>query len=78
MSPDQACDILRRKHGIDAVVESHGVICLIDISKDNIHKIRDIMKGLGYNKSWGIRPKSNSNVAPVIFDQEDTREMHVL
>ena len=78
MSPDQACDILRRKHGIDAVVESHGVICRVDISNANVMQIRSILKEIGYNKSWGIRPKNNDKVDAYVFDQEDTREIHAV
>lgn len=77
MSAEQVCDILKRVHGIDSVVENHGVICLIDISKHNIMTIRSILKDLGYNKSWGIRPSSNKQVAPLVFD-DDSHEKHVV
>lgn len=77
MSAEQVCDILKRVHGIDSVVENHGVICLIDISKDNVAHIRSILKELSYNKSWGIRPVDRAKVEPYVFD-EDSHEKHAV
>ena len=41
-------------------------------------QIRSILKEIGYNKSWGIRPKNNDKVDAYVFDQEDTREIHAV
>ncbi len=78
MSAEQARDILARKYGIDSVVESHGVICLLDLSEDNIMTVRSILQEIGYNKTWGIRPKARKDVKPLIFEQDDTREKHAV
>ena len=77
MTADQVCDILKRVHGIDSVVENHGVFCLIDITKENIAKVKAILKGVGYDKSWGIRPSSNKNIPPLV-QEEDSHEKHAI
>lgn len=77
MNAEEARNILAKRYGIDSVVESHGVICLIDLNETNIMNIRSILKEIGYNKTWGIRPKSSKDVEPIMVD-EDTREKHVV
>lgn len=77
MNADEAREILARRYGIDSVVESHGVICLIDLNETNIMSIRSILKEIGYNKTWGIRPKSSKDVEPIMVD-EDPREKHAV
>ena len=77
MNAEEAREILARRYGIDSVVESHGVICLIDLSETNIMTVRSALKEIGYNKTWGIRPKSRKDVEPIMVD-EDTREKHAV
>lgn len=77
MNAEEAREVLAQKYGIDSVVESHGVICLIDLNETNVMTVRSILKEIGYNKTWGIRPKSSKDVEPIILD-EDTREKHVV
>ncbi len=77
MNAEEARNILAKRYGIDSVVESHGVICLIDLNETNVMTVRSILKEIGYNKTWGIRPKSSKDVEPIMVD-EDTREKHVV
>lgn len=77
MNAEEARNILAQRYGIDSVVESHGVICLIDLNDTTIMDIRSILKEIGYNKTWGVRPKSSKDVEPIMVD-EDTREKHVV
>ena len=77
MNAEEARNILAKRYGIDSVVESHGVICLINLNETNVMTIRSILKEIGYNKTWGIRPKSRKDVEPIMFD-EDPREKHAV
>ena len=78
MSGDQVREILKDRYDIDSVIEGHGVlICLMDISPDNILTLQTIFKELGYNKSWGIRPKESKQSDAIRFD-EISREKHDL
>jgi len=77
LNAEEARNILAQKYGIDSVVESHGVICLIDLNETNVMNIRSILKEIGYNKTWGIRPKSSKDVEPIMVD-EDPREKHAV
>ena len=78
MSGEQVREILKDRYDIDSVIEGHGVLmCLIDISADNILTLQTIFKELGYNKSWGLRPKGSKQSDAITFD-EVSREKHYL
>lgn len=84
MTQETAAEILDRSYGIKSTVESGRLICLLDISQDNVYTVRSILKEIGYNKTWGIRPKREKlvgTIETVVLDEDafdGPREKHVL
>ena len=80
MTQEAAAEILGRNYGIKSTIESGRLICLLDISNENIYTVREILKEIGYNKTWGIRPKGRTEEKDsMIFDDfSGPREKHII